>query len=100
CAGVTKSEIVWWGIRLWFDECKTQALVSALRGAGSAADLCGSAFGPEAAVACKLIGVSGSLVDAIDKWGGNQGVILSWTWVQIAEPIVFPVIPIVTSQSW
>jgi hypothetical protein len=26
-AGVTKFETVWWGLRLWLDECQTQALV-------------------------------------------------------------------------
>jgi len=96
CAGVTKSETVWWGLRLWLDECKTQSLVSALKGAGSASAVCAAAFGAEAALACGLIGVSGVLVDSIDKWGGNQGVILSWTWLQISGAIATP---IVTSQG-
>jgi hypothetical protein len=113
CAGVTKTEKLWWGLRLWLDECKTGALVESLLGGTTAAGLC-LFLGPEAAPICAaVIAVltqgEGRLINAVDKLGGNQGVVLAWTWAQVAAvpavvagggPIVAAGLqPTVTSQS-
>jgi hypothetical protein len=103
CAGTTKVETVWWGIRLWLDECKTQALVNTLKGGGAiGTPTCVALAGPEAAPLCAVLGGlsagSGFLIDAVDTSGARQGVILSWTWLQIAYPFV-GLVPIVVSQS-
>ena len=103
CAGVTKVETVWWGIRLWLDECKTQALVNTLKGGGAiGTPTCVALAGPEAAPVCAVLGGlsagSGFLIDAVDTSGARQGVILSWTWLQIAYPFT-GLVPTVVSQS-
>lgn len=109
CAGVTKVEKLFWGVRLWLDECKTQDLIGTLKTGGNAGSLC-SLLGPEGKVICTVLAVLGSvelgLIDVADKSGGSQGVILSWTWVNIGGAIVMPPaavalsIPIVISQGW
>jgi hypothetical protein len=101
CAGVTKVETVWWGIRLWLDECKAQTLINALKGGGAIGPACVALAGPEAAPACAVLPLSagfGFLTDAIDKSGGSQGVVLSWTWANLALPSG-GVTPMVVSQS-
>jgi hypothetical protein len=101
CAGVTKVETVWWGVRLWLDECKTQQLVGAIPMGKDALDtLCG-ALGGDAKVVCvvfKLIAAAEApLIKWADDTGGNQGIVLSWTWAQIMPGV--PVIPLVVSQT-
>lgn len=106
CRGVTKYEPAWYGPRLWLDECKTQALVNALKGGGAVggpaiAASCVAATGGVATPACAALGAlpaaAGFLIDAVDKWGGSQGVILTWTWVTVATPFT-GILPIVTPQ--
>jgi hypothetical protein len=88
--------------RLWLDECKAQALVNTLKGGGAiGTPSCVALAGPEAAPVCGVLGGLsagfGFLIDAIDKSGGSQGVVLSWTWVNLLPGT--GITPIVVSQS-
>jgi hypothetical protein len=101
CAGVTKVETVWWGVRLWLDECNTQKLLAAIpKGAAAVSALC-AAVGGEAKIVCPVFSliaaVEAPLIDWTDTSGGKQGVVLSWTWAQIMPGT--GVTPIVVSQS-
>jgi hypothetical protein len=102
CAGVTKIESVWWGVRLWLDECQTQQLVKALPiGSAALTPICAALGGAELAPVCAVFGgmgaAAGPLTDWADKSGGNQGVVLAWTWAQIMPGT--GVLPIVVSQT-
>lgn len=109
CAGVTQTENPWWGIKLWLDECKTKALVNWLQGGGAATGAACTAAVPEAAPACAVIGAlgpaEGFFIAGVDDSGGDQGVILSFTWANLAAALLPPplnlaaVMPIVVSQS-
>jgi hypothetical protein len=109
CAGVTKTENPWWGIRLWLDECKTKALVNWLKAGGPVTGTACAAVIPEAAPVCAVLGVLGTaegfLIAGVDDWGGDQGVVLNFTWANLAAALLPPpidlagVIPIVVSQS-
>lgn len=102
CAGVSKVESVWWGVRLWLDECQTQQLIKALPiGSAALTPICAALGGAELAPVCAVFGglgaAAGPLIDWADKSGGSQGVVLSWTWAQILPGT--GVLPIVVSQT-
>lgn len=102
CAGVTKVETVWWGVRLWLDECKTQQLITALPiGSTALTPICSALGGAELAPICAVFGglaaAEGPLIKWTDQSGGSQGVVLSWTWAQIMPGT--GVVPIIVSQS-
>jgi hypothetical protein len=109
CAGVTKAERPWWGIRLWLDECKTKALIEWLKAGGPVTGLACTAAVPEAAPVCAALGLLGpleaSLIAGVDDLGGSQGVVLNFTWANLAAALLPPpislaaVLPIVVAQS-
>jgi hypothetical protein len=102
CAGVTKVETVWWGVRLWLDECNTQKLLDAIpKGAPAVSTLCGMVVGGEAKAVCPVFALIAAVEAPLIRWtdasGGSQGVVLSWTWAQLMPGT--GVTPIVVSQS-
>jgi hypothetical protein len=100
CAGVTKKEGHWWGVKVWLDECKTAALVDAMKGGGVGAGALCAILGLQSAMVCAAIaglGQSGGfLISAVDNYGGKRGVTLTWTWYDFQ--IGLGIIPIITPQ--
>jgi len=96
CAGVTRVTTHWWGIRVWLNECHTQALQGAIWGGTGVATVC-SVVAAEAVVTipltliCGVIAGAGAIgagaIQAIDGLGANRGIVITKAW--IGDPIIW-----------
>lgn len=101
CPGVTDFNTGWFTVELKLDECKTQALIDALKAGGAGAGaICGliglgtaGTIWPVCAIIAGLGSAIGFTIGAVDDWGGKTGVKLIWTYAQLLLPLTaFPII--------
>jgi len=80
CDGVTKIEGYWWGHEIWLNDCDTGAMLTVMGGAVAGATACAKI--PPLTLVCSVLAGLGIaytvIIDAVNKHGGNRGVIITW----------------------
>jgi hypothetical protein len=99
CAGVTRVTTHWWGMRVWLNECHTQALQGAIWAGTGVGTICAAVAAAAAetvvtipvALICGVVAGAGAIgagaIQAIDGLGSNRGIVITKTW--IGDPIIW-----------
>ncbi len=98
CKGVTKFESHWWGSKIWLDSCMAGQVGENLKIGAPVGAICGVLGAAPCTVLAGLTAANGFRIVGANNGGGNQGVILTWTWAQLVPPLFEPFLPLITSQ--
>lgn len=91
CNGRTGMEAGTLMVRLYLDECKTQALVHAIQAglgpSGVCAVLSSGGMGLFCKIAATILATGASTINAVDALGGHRGIIITYIPGLLSTPI-------------